>query len=296
MADAVMVAVVAVAVVAIAMVVITPAPVTPALPVTVAVTVVPVAVIAVLAVMMIRAAIAALLGQRRTGARKGGGGKDDRDETVHGCFLPVLFARTLTVAWPPRVDAYQALAFEARLRRGGHFKIVTRRLSVDRCQGRSLSDVVQPCRRPKDREHSRRFMMRRATLAILAAAGAIAIASPVLAQPDNHDHGWRPGYDRGREDGPRGGPRGGPRSYDLDQRIDWLQRRIDRGRDDGSLDRREIYRVQGALDDIRRDKRRMERNNYGHLRGYQRDELQSRLDRVNDQIRWLRRNDDARPW
>jgi hypothetical protein len=128
--------------------------------------------------------------------------------------------------------------------------------------------------------------MRLVTLAILAAAGTIAAGAPAMAQPDHYGHG---GYgDRGRGEGPR--------AMDLNGRIDWMQRRIDRGRDDGSLDRREVYRVQSALDGIRRDMRRMERRSGGVLRGYQRDELQGRLDRLNDQMHWLRRNDERRPW
>ena len=95
--------------------------------------------------------------------------------------------------------------------------------------------------------------MKLSTLAILAASGVIAAATPVMAQPyggyhdrgDRHDHSDR--GDRGRDDGPR--------AWDLSRRIDWLQRRIDRGREDGSLDRREAYRVQSALDEIRHDMR-----------------------------------------
>lgn len=136
--------------------------------------------------------------------------------------------------------------------------------------------------------------MKLSTLAILAASGVIAAATPVMAQPyggyhdrgDHYDHGDR--GDRGRDEGPR--------AWDLSRRIDWLQRRIDRGREDGSLDRHEAYRVQSALDEIRHDMRRMERRNGGYLDGRQRDMLDGRLDRLNDQIHWLRRNDDRRPW
>ncbi len=144
--------------------------------------------------------------------------------------------------------------------------------------------------------------MRLLSLAILA-AGAVAVASPVLAQPDYRDQGRGSGYDQGRDDRSRDdrgrddrGRDDGAHGWNLDRRIDWMQRRIDRGRDDGSLDRREAYRTQRSLEDIRRDKRRMEWRSGGVLRGYQRDQLQARLDRLNDQIRWLRHNDEARPW
>ncbi len=42
--------------------------------------------------------------------------------------------------------------------------------------------------------------------------------------------------------------------------------------------------------------RMMQRENGGNLSHRQRDSLEERLDRVNSQIRWLRQNDDARPW
>ena len=144
--------------------------------------------------------------------------------------------------------------------------------------------------------------MRLLSLAILA-AGAVAVASPVLAQPDYRDQGRGSGYDQGRDDRSRDdrgrddrGSDDGAHGWNLDRRIDWMQRRIDRGRGDGSLDRREAYRAQRTLEDIRRDKRRMEWRGSGSLRGDQRDELQARLDRLNGQIRWLRHNDEARPW
>ncbi len=129
--------------------------------------------------------------------------------------------------------------------------------------------------------------MKLVTLAILAASGAILAAAPTLAQPgDYRDYGGR--HERGR-----GEERGG---YDLQGRIDWMQRRIDRGRDDGSLDRREAYRAQARLDDISRDVRRAERRNGGYLPPDQRAFLQARLDQLNDRLHWLRHNDERRPW
>lgn len=131
--------------------------------------------------------------------------------------------------------------------------------------------------------------MNKLSLAILAAAGVAALSAPVAAQPDYHGgYGYHGDRDRGRDEGPR--------AWDLNRRIDWMQQRIDRGRRDGSLDRREAGRVQARLDDIRRDKARMERRNGGFLRGDQRGELQRRLDGLNDQIHWMRNNDERRPW
>ena len=51
-----------------------------------------------------------------------------------------------------------------------------------------------------------------------------------------------------------------------------------------------------GLDDIRQDERRMRYRNGGWLNDRQRGVLQDRLDRLNDQIRWLRHNDERRPW
>jgi hypothetical protein len=85
--------------------------------------------------------------------------------------------------------------------------------------------------------------------------------------------------------------------WDLNRRLDWMQQRIDRGRDDGSLDRREARRVQRELIDIRRQQDMLRDRNGGRLSERDRYMLQDRLDRLSGQIRWLRRNDDERrPW
>jgi hypothetical protein len=112
-----------------------------------------------------------------------------------------------------------------------------------------------------------------ASLALLSAA-------PALAQP----------Y------GPP--PPGAPvaRGWELDRRLDWMQERINRGRADGSLDGREARRVQHELIRIRRDERMLRARGGGRLAPPDRMMLQSRLDRLNDQIRWLRHNGERRPW
>jgi hypothetical protein len=60
----------------------------------------------------------------------------------------------------------------------------------------------------------------------------------------------------------------------LQQRIDWLQQRIDRGISDGSLDRREARQAQLQLNTLRRDA----------------DVLQQRLDDLSRNLRWRRGN------
>jgi hypothetical protein len=90
-----------------------------------------------------------------------------------------------------------------------------------------------------------------AGLTLIAAAGA----APLSAQPAPGDF-WR------------GAPDG------LQQRIDWLQQRIDRGAADGSLDRQEASRAQRQLDTLRGDA----------------NVLQQRLDDLSRDIRWTRRD------
>jgi hypothetical protein len=73
---------------------------------------------------------------------------------------------------------------------------------------------------------------------------------------------------------------------DIRQRIDWLQRRIDRGVQDGSLTRREGDDLYRRLDYIRRDARS------GYITPDRRDRLQARLDDLSSQVRWQRRDGD----
>ena len=108
-------------------------------------------------------------------------------------------------------------------------------------------------------------MKRKTVLGSLALAATIVsgIAAPAVAQPAP---GWRSGgY---ATDMWRGAPDG------LQQRIDWLQQRIDRGRSDGSLSPAEARRAQWQLDSLRRDA----------------SALQQRLDDLSRNIRWSRQD------
>lgn len=75
---------------------------------------------------------------------------------------------------------------------------------------------------------------------------------------------------------------------DLRQRIDFVQRRIDRGVSDGSLTRSEARDLYARLNSIRRDARR------GYASGSRRMSLQARLDDLSRQVRWQRRDGDDR--
>jgi hypothetical protein len=103
-----------------------------------------------------------------------------------------------------------------------------------------------------------------AALALSTAATGMTVA-PVAAQPTSD---WRAGSTYNREAFWREAPEG------LQQRIDWLQRRIDRGVADGSLSRQEERRARYQLDALRRDA------------GL----LQQRLDDLSRSLRWARRD------
>ncbi|MEO5587105.1 MAG: glycine zipper 2TM domain-containing protein [Novosphingobium sp.] len=103
------------------------------------------------------------------------------------------------------------------------------------------------------------------TKAILAALAltTVATAMPAAAQPNT---GWQAGSSWNRDTFWRGAP------DNLQQRIDWLQQRIDRGSQDGSLDRREARRARMQLDSLRRDAAA----------------LDARLDDLSRNLRWSR--------
>jgi len=75
---------------------------------------------------------------------------------------------------------------------------------------------------------------------------------------------------------------------DIRAREDWLERRIVRSRNNGSLSRREAQNAMSTLQDIRREERRAYRD--GRLSGREESTLMARLDNLNSQIRWDRRD------
>lgn len=74
------------------------------------------------------------------------------------------------------------------------------------------------------------------------------------------------------------------------ERIGFLQQRIDRGIHDGSLDRKEGWRVQTELRHIRDDAWKMRRRDGGRLNAGDATLVQSRLDDLSRRIHWLRHN------
>lgn len=102
---------------------------------------------------------------------------------------------------------------------------------------------------------------------VLAAFALAASTAQVAAQPASN---WQSGSTYNRDAYWRGAPDG------LQQRIQWLQQRIDRGTSDGSLDPAEARRARYQLDVLRRDA----------------DALDTRLENLNRNLRWARRDGD----
>ena len=121
-------------------------------------------------------------------------------------------------------------------------------------------------------------MMRKSLIA-LAAGMIVTGTGAAVAQytpPADVSAGWDAGaFWRGAPDGPR-------------ERIQFLQDRIDRGIADGSLDRREGFRANRELANIRRWIRQMHYDDAGRLGPQQRADVQARLDGLSRQIRWMR--------
>ena len=100
-------------------------------------------------------------------------------------------------------------------------------------------------------------------------------AAPLMAQPS-------PRYNDGAGYNQDTFWRGAP--SDTRSRIDFLQKRIDRGVADGSLDREEARRSQAELNNIRRDTVRMR----GRMTPNGEALTQRRLDNLAQRIRWER--------
>jgi len=112
-------------------------------------------------------------------------------------------------------------------------------------------------------------------------AMALIASTTAMAQPPRSDWDRQAGSGWNRDEFWRGAPE------NIRDRIDFLQRRIDRGIANGSLNRREARYSQRQLDAIRRDLRRMR----GDMSPRDRDMIQARLDDLGQRLRWRRAND-----
>ncbi len=118
------------------------------------------------------------------------------------------------------------------------------------------------------------------TVLLLAMALTALGAAPALAQP----YGPPP---------PPYAPRG---EWDLGRRIEWTEGHIQRAWDMHALDRREFDRVQGELRGIHREFDGVRAHEMGHVDEYHRADIAARLDRLNDQIRYIAQWNERRPW
>ncbi len=80
----------------------------------------------------------------------------------------------------------------------------------------------------------------------------------------------------------RSAPRG------IHERIDWMQARIDRSRDNGSLAPNQVGYAEHELGDIRRMNDDLRSRDGGRLSEPDRAYVQSRLDQLGQNLRWMR--------
>ncbi len=85
-------------------------------------------------------------------------------------------------------------------------------------------------------------------------------------------------------------------NWTLNQREDWLKNRLDRSRDDGSIDHHEYDRVKHEIEDIHHDEDAMRDHHGGQLTDNETADLEVRLDHVADQIHWLHSDSFQKPW
>jgi len=84
--------------------------------------------------------------------------------------------------------------------------------------------------------------------------------------------------------------------WTLKDREHWLFSRLDKARDDGSIDDHEFDRVHHEMDRIRADEDRMRGDHDGQLTDNENADLEARLDTVAAQIHWLHDSAFQRPW
>jgi hypothetical protein len=82
---------------------------------------------------------------------------------------------------------------------------------------------------------------------------------------------------------------GGPQ--DIHDRIEFLQDRIHHAIDGGWLSPREVDRINDEMHRIRDEDRRLEYQDYGHLRPEDREYLQGLLDNLSQRLHWAEHND-----
>ena len=84
--------------------------------------------------------------------------------------------------------------------------------------------------------------------------------------------------------------------WTLRQREDWLSDRLEKSRDDGSLDHHEYERAKMALSDLRREEDHMRDRAHGQLTDNETADIEARLDDMAAKIHWAHVNSFSRPW
>jgi len=85
-------------------------------------------------------------------------------------------------------------------------------------------------------------------------------------------------------------------NWTLKEREDWLHSRLDKARDDGSVDHHEYDRVKSDLKRIHETEEAMRDRHDGQLTDNQTTDLEAQLDDVASKIHWLHENSFKRPW
>ena len=118
----------------------------------------------------------------------------------------------------------------------------------------------------------------RKVLFSLAALSAVAVAAPAMAQPYGHAYGHQRGYDS--------------RAWvPIEARLDRLYTRIERGVESGRLTRREAQGLRYEFRDLVQRERVYSRNG---LSWQERADLDARLDRLAQRVRFERRDGEDR--
>jgi hypothetical protein len=141
---------------------------------------------------------------------------------------------------------------------------------------------------PNEEDGMKHFILAGAALAVLAMAQGPARAqyvAPTGHESDEHEH-YRHSDSDDQVD-----------RWDLDERIRWVQDRIERGREGGEVERDAAERGEDQLRDIRRDEERYRDRHYGRLPVLDRARLMARVDEIARDLRWHGDdNDFHRPW
>lgn len=125
---------------------------------------------------------------------------------------------------------------------------------------------------------------------ILAASlsGGLALASAAHAQPPGRGDSVTV-YSAGRGDAERG-------DWTLKRREEWLDDRINKAHDEHALDGREADRAHHELDRLKDEEHHMRDHHDGQLTDNETADLETRLDRMADQIHWAHEDAFRRPW